>query len=299
MERNKPDQTPLPGDCESPKTPAPWVPAPWSADSAAELGGLLGDPGFYDRLAQSADRSEFQNTVHAAVKHLGFTDYGFVRMDAVDDRGAWLFSLPEDLLASYHNNVYQDREYAWEYLVKQKQPLHCADLYEWVATAKFSIRPIEASLAVYELIKQFGYQDAYCLPLPSCDGEQWVVFMVLAQGMPAAWFKKKVKDCQPALVLLGQAIDYVGQTHFPHFFVGGKETQQIAMTEESVEVLETVVNCYLATGVGTRAIREAATMLGIRTKTVMRHVAAIKREFGANTLLEAISLMRSQDNSDK
>lgn len=96
----------------------------WTSENAAELEQRIGKPGFCEALAQSKDRPEFKALIQDVVRRMGFTDYGFLRTNNVDDMGGWLFTLPRELLETYHHNVYHEREDVWQYLVKENQPVY-------------------------------------------------------------------------------------------------------------------------------------------------------------------------------
>lgn len=161
-------------------------------------------------------------------------------------------------------------------------------MYEWAGTAQFELRSIKASLAVYALIKKFGYQDAYCMPLKSAAADHWVVFLVLAKGMPVEDFKARIESCKDTLNMLGQAIDHVSTKHFPEFFIGSEETRMIAMTDASLEVLRTLKRFRFSA-------EETASELGISVNTVDKHLDAVMRELGVNSVIDAIKVAKHRE----
>ncbi len=252
----------------------------WTPTQAAELDRLLGENDFCGHLAKATDRMEFKRWVHDVVKRLGFSDFGFLRMRDIHDMSGWLFTLPWELLNTYHHNVYHEKEFVWQYLVKENKPAYCSDWYQWAEKSEFSTMDIDYSVAVYELIQNHGYADAYCIPLPSIDKGN-VVFLVLSYDTPVEEFKRRVDEHTSTLELLGRAIDYVSTKYFPEFFIGNKMTQQIPMTPTSLKLLHTML-------LNNWSLRQTAVEMGVSIKTLVLHFRAIMREFGTTTLAKAV-----------
>lgn len=272
---------------------------PWTAEVGAELEALIDEPGFCKRLAASKDRAEFKQIVHDVVKRLGFTDYGLLRIKQVDDMGGWLFTLPRELLQEYHRHAYYDQEIVWQALVYQDCPVQCSTAYEYAGRSPIAVSSSTNSTRVYELMKRFGYDDAFCKSLTAYDGKQRLVFLVLAKGMPVEEFKEKAEACDATLSLLGQVVDYVGQTHFPEFFAGSRATRAIAMTPMSIKVLRTVDQYYqMFNQPLIRSIKNTARELYIGNKTVVRHLEAVKREVNAKTFTEAVERAKQMNMYD-
>ncbi len=258
-----------------------------------QLNREVSESDFCGRLAAARGRGDFKQRVRETIRRLGFSDFGFLRMRDAHDLAGWIFTLPKDILKHYHHNMYHDHEHVWQHLLNKNSPVFCSSLYHRSDTSGYTDHQIKCSQATERLMTAQGYYDAYGIPLESAIGNGYrAVFFVFSKNLSAAKFRRQVTGRKKTLALLDQAIDHVSSHHFPEFYIGSKSTRQVPMTPASIRVFcEMVRNDW--------TIRQTAIHLGVHPRSVVHHLAAIKRELGTGSLTNATYLAIKKGWFDK
>ncbi len=262
-------------------------------EQVEQLNREISESDFCGRLAAAQGRGDFKQRVRETIRRLGFSDFGLLRMRDVHDLAGWIFTLPQDILEHYHHNMYHDHEHVWQHLLNKNSPVFCSSLYHRSDTSGYTDHQVKCSQATERLMTAHGYHDAYCIPLESAIGKGYpAVFFVFSKNLSAAKFRVRVTGHEKTLALLGQAIDHVSSHHFAEFYLGSKSTRRVPMTPASVQVFCEMVN-------NDWTIRQTAIHLGVHPRSVVHHLAAIKRELGTGTLANATYLAIQKGWFDK
>ncbi len=239
--------------------------------------------GYYFELASADDVGDFKRRIENIVKRLGFGDYAFVRLAAVE-HSRELISITRDLIKSYDDAGLWEYDLALQHSIDHTQPIFRSTINEHVFQSPVEFGEYTRCMRdTYELDKSFGYYDFYNVPIEARNGNGHVVLAVTRRGSSPTELKRRVQQCVSDLQLLCEAIDFVSTRKFPGDLLGREEQESriIKINPRPLEVLNMLANNDLN-------ITEVAAKMGINKVTANRHLHAARKAFGVRTNYAAI-----------
>ena len=236
---------------------------------------------FYKYLMISSDVEDFKRRILVLVNKLGFTDFGFTLMSTVREIDGLLSSVPSGLAESYYVEAFHEHDITLKYLAVNKNPIFRSAVDEFVNGASFKTEEITRNQELTRLIRSYGYEDYYGLPMESRSGGR-CLFTVQGISMPKHLLQERVEGCKGRLELLCCAIDYICAIRFTRAMAGSKRSETIKLTTRPQELLThlAINDCNL---------NQAAQAMNISVKTANVHIATVKKAFGVTTSTAAVA----------
>ncbi len=258
------------------------VQAPQLSGDDAAVTAAANQIEFYRDLTSSKDMSEFMTRILSVVNRLGFSDYSFARLALKEDVERPLTTLPEDMPKSYREEAFYEHDLLLEYIASgHTAPLFQSDIRASIDRESIDAETYRRNHDIFEFNWSFGYHDSYLIPMHSHNATGPVLFSITSKDMDPADFQRRTNLCKPVLHLLGEAVDYIGTTKFPRFFLGQTDRRDIVITPRPLLLLSVLAREDLT-------LKEASDKLGISIDTANKHVAAAKKALGVNTQAAAI-----------
>lgn len=238
---------------------------------------------FVKKISAARNVDDFHKRILAVLTPLGFTDFT-VAVKLKSGLISFLLStFPDGLTASYSKARYQRYDMLFDYIAAGNIEPVCMSMMEKIInSAAIQTFSFQKNREIFELYKQFGYEDLYLVPRKSTrEGEAAEVVVFAAASESAEDFQTRVDNCRPVLNLLAEAIGFIGRNK------GYVRTPKPPLRPRQLELLTLLAKNNLT-------IREAADKLFISIDTANKHMATAKRAMGTKHQANAIYLAIKQ-----
>ncbi|TQV68001.1 hypothetical protein FKG94_24515 [Exilibacterium tricleocarpae] len=258
------------------------MPKPQLAQDDASIAATIDQIAFYRDLTSAKDMSDFMTRILGVVNRLGFSDYSFARLALKEDVERPVTTLPEEMPKNYREEAFYEHDMLLDYVAGgNTAPLFQSQIGKSIDQAPFLTETYKRNRDILNFNWSFGYNDSYLIPMHAHNGGGPVLFSITSKDMKIEEFQRRTNLCKPVLHLLGEAVDYIGTTKFPRFFLGHADQRDIVITPRPLLLLSALAREDLT-------LKEAADKLGISIDTANKHIAAAKRALGVNTQAAAI-----------
>ena len=255
---------------------------PQLAEDDAGIAATIDQIAFYRDLTSARDMSDFMTRILKVVNRLGFSDYSFARLALQEDVERPVTTLPEEMPKNYREEAFYEHDMLLDYVAGgNTAPLFQSQIGKSIDQAPFLTETYIRNRDIFKLNWSFGYNDSYLIPMLAHSDSGPVLFSITSKDMKGEEFQRRTNLCKPILHLLGEAVDYIGTTKFPRFFLGHADQRDIVITPRPLLLLSALARDDLT-------LKEAAEKLGISVDTANKHIAAAKRALGVNTQAAAI-----------
>ncbi|MBL4803049.1 MAG: autoinducer binding domain-containing protein [Emcibacter sp.] len=236
---------------------------------------------FYKDLSISRNFDDFSTRIKKFLIDLGFVQYGFVRLNALDAIPRPLIATPHELTVMYNKEKMYEHDMVLKAGLDDNGPFFQSEIEDYVRNVPFLTDEIRANRQTCKLITSFGFVDFFYMPLGAHNGNGRVMLCVATEDKDVPTFKDHIRKCKHVLRDLVEAVDYVGTRKFPDSFLCESESRDIVITPKPLIVLNVLAENDLT-------LMQTAHKLGISIHTADKHMAAAKKALGANTMHGAI-----------
>lgn len=258
--------------------------AAFQSDFASPFRGS--ELGFYAELSKAKNIADLKRRIMAIVQRLGFSDFAFVRMEAIEvelcpDDSEKLLTHPKEQMDDYSNENFFEFDMQIAYAKENVTPIFMSQIYGYAYKAPFQTELLRRNQEIYTINKKYGYLDCYCIPIEACDGRGNVLLGVSQKNLDPIEFQAKIIPCKLKLKYLCESIDHICTHKFPEYYVDQNEAAITNIRPRALEVLDTLANLDVS-------IKQVADRLEISIDTVNQHLAVARKALGVKTTIGAI-----------
>ncbi|MEJ2417256.1 MAG: autoinducer binding domain-containing protein [Exilibacterium sp.] len=238
---------------------------------------------FFRSIASSKNIADFNNRVAVVIRQLGFTDFSFSRISSTRVVKTLLTSMNQTLHKKYLEQGLHKYDMVLDYVAAGSMtPIFHSTIREAISKAPFVTCTLLRNQEILNLIRRFGYEDFYLIPMKDSNGRGAALFTVASKGVKSANFQQRIESYKTILQLLADAIDYVGRARFPKVFSNRKQQrQETVITPMPLRLLILLAKDDLN-------LKQAAERLNISLDTANKHMAAAKSALGVKTQAAAV-----------
>ena len=231
----------------------------------------------YQTLTSASSPQEFTDRITRILKQLGFTTFSFTTLTPVPHM---LFnSLPKPLAHVYQTERLIRDDYAICYNQSLSAPILRSGIEDYMANAPVETRDMARNRMLSDLYKSHGIFDCYLIPI--IDGNRRYLLSIMARTDDIGGFYDMIAACAPELALLGKLISQLGNLKFKNIFKNPEHSGHIRLTPRPRRLLTTLAKNDLT-------LVQVADRLGISIHTADKHIAVVKKAFGARTISGAV-----------
>ncbi|RMB08777.1 helix-turn-helix transcriptional regulator [Eilatimonas milleporae] len=235
----------------------------------------------YRSLNSSRDFAEFNKLIGQYLRSFGFDEHAFGRVHTEGKINTPSRTTSTEMREIYYEEGLFEHSLIDQFVRNNSKPIFQSEIENNFNTISFSTDFTKTNVRVFELFKQFGYNDFYIMPGKASNGHGNIVLSVTHRDMERPEFRKKVEQAKHGLHSLLAAIDYVGTKKFPNFFLSEEESPDIIISPRPLEILTLMAQEDMS-------LQETADHLGRSVHTLNQQVAAARRAFGVDTTIGAV-----------
>ena len=236
---------------------------------------------FHQLLSVSRNFDEFSAKIEKILLDLGFVQYSFARLNITNEIPRPLITMPHEMSDIYFREAFYEHDLTLQYAMNDNGPIFHSVIEDYVTKSPFITDAIKQNREIFKLLKSYGFNDFYFIPLGAHNGNGRVFLAVAARDQNLKDFQNQVEKSKMTLHMLAEAIDYIGTRKYSEFFLGENESRDIVIHPKPLILINTLVK-------GDLTLAQTADKLGISVPTADKHIAAVKEALGTNTTAGAI-----------
>ena len=235
----------------------------------------------YQELSITQNINEFSVRIEKYLSDLGFNEYSFTRLSVTDDIPSPLITMPKEMSDIYFHEAFFEHDLMLQYAMGDNGPIFYSVLEKYVNSAPVMTDSIRQNMEIFRLLKTFGYEDFYFIPIGAFNGNGRVMLAIASRHGHPANFHKRIEKTKAILYKLAQAIEYFGIRKFPDFFLGKDESRDIVIHPRPLKLLNSLAKDGLT-------LEQTADKLCISIHTANHQIAAAKKALDATTIAGAV-----------
>lgn len=239
--------------------------------------------GYYTEFVKARDVEDLKNRIARIVNRLGFADFSFMRLDCTEQvHASILLAFPSQFCKTYCDENFNKRDILIPFVNGELKPMYLSEFYDYALRSPVDVVMTRAIREIRRLNENFGYFDAYHIPLVSRNGVDRVMLSVTEKGLSPIDFKLKMESCETTLQILAEAIDAIVTEKFPELLIKRDEQKgAISINPAPLRVLDALANSDLKLG-------QVAKKLCISIVTANKHLESARRVLGVQTNFAAV-----------
>lgn len=223
----------------------------------------------------------FIQQIRSIVTDLGFSHYEFSLLSENNGVETLTNILPTQMVAVYFSEQLYKYDLLVEHVYDSKQPVFQSAVDKLLAHENFCDR-IKKNLIIKELMNDYGFFDAFCLPVSIPDTNRKILFSVMSENTELNIFKRNVIEQRARLGHLAQSFYRIAIKNFPRKF-----PFKSLLTKRQTDVLQTVLNREAP-------MDEIAKDLNISISTLYRHIDNAKEAFGTTSTYKLLGMAQEK-----
>ena len=224
----------------------------------------------------------FTNTLQRIVNDLGFSHFDITQVGSNLDLDIMLSTLPQPMLATYITEQLDKYDLSSEYINASLSPVFYSDFFHHFSTSPVLVEKIRKNLLIHELMKNYGFHDAYCCPIQKNNSDNKFIFSIHSEDEKSDEFKQLTMNRRAKIASLsGVVCNLLSESSFLHSTDMAKKNNAVKLSRKQIAILE-------AMGKYSMTQQQAADYVGLSESTVKSYCKLIKNKLGKKTLNGAI-----------
>ena len=231
---------------------------------------------FIDALQYADDKYKFKNIIQSTIKKIGYSDFDISEPKSNHKIDFLVSTLPTDIPEIYKSESMHKNDFVLECLANRKSPLFDARAYKYYSKSPYPGPSVPQSLRPHELMKGYGFNNSYTIPIDTQKTDMRLAFSVLDKDRNEIEFENHTLIFQDRLDRMAKiACDFLVSKSPLNSIIGvGKLTSR-----------QSTVLAQISKG---KSHTKVANMLGISKRTVDTHVTDIKNALNASNTPHAV-----------
>ena len=213
----------------------------------------------------------------------GFTDFLFARLERIwheNYNTGLLYSLPAELMRTYHEQDLFKTDLLLPYGKANTQPIFGSQVYGYINGAPFEMDLTDNNRRLLQLYKRFGYFEHCAVPQQAFNGNGHVMLVLTSAGIQKQDFQSLATPVLSTCRNLCKAIDTVTSNKFKSQFID-KADIPFSIPPKPMDALQRLAR-------SDKPITEIAHDMCISPITAHQHIAAARKALRAKTNIGAI-----------
>ncbi len=243
---------------------------------------------YFEILNRSKNIKDFSQKVEQEINKLGFSNYGFSYLELNGEIEVKLTNTPKELIDDYFKEKFQLIDPTTSYARANNIAVYHSDIEDELNALNHTTDITLRTRKMFNMLRFHGYSNYYLVPIKIHSGRGNAMLTVSSKNVDRNIFKHKMKQHEPSVQSLCQAIDYVGSIKYPEYLTNDINTNEFNDNNEvlhvkSIEILSLLANQDVT-------IQQAANKLFMSKSNADNYLLKARRVLNATSTRAAINI---------
>lgn len=206
----------------------------------------VSDPIWENKYRQDLSRAYNLNSfclhIGQSLRFMGFDEYSLYYLEDNSKPLVSIFTtMAEDEINTYFSDAQWRHDPIRDYAIKEKAGILLSTIKKYFESCPFQLESFYHRKMMFAYLDSFGYHDLYILPLRNPNKEACLILTVATKDRNIDEFHELISNNSQRLQSLVRAIEFVSTKKFPAIFLDQKESKEIQIDPNSIELLQVMV----------------------------------------------------------